>query len=46
MIEDLVSIIHIFSCRINGLRKYKKQIGGDVDVAGVQNRDKTDRRTD
>lgn len=24
--EDLVSIIHVFSCRIYGLRKYKKKI--------------------
>ena len=27
--EDLVSIIHIFSCRIYGLRKYKKKIEND-----------------
>jgi predicted site-specific integrase-resolvase len=26
MIQDLISIIHVFSCRIYGLRKYKKQI--------------------
>lgn len=25
MIDDLISIIHIFSCRIYGLRKYKKK---------------------
>jgi len=24
MVEDLMSIIHTFSCRLNGLRKYKK----------------------
>lgn len=24
LVEDLVSIIHVFSCRIYGLRKYKK----------------------
>ena len=29
MIQDLISIIHIFSCRIYGLRKYKKKIKGD-----------------
>jgi predicted site-specific integrase-resolvase len=34
--EDLISIIHVFSCRIYGLCKYKKQIGGDADVTGVQ----------
>ena len=26
LIEDLISIIHVFSCRIYGLRKYKKNI--------------------
>ena len=30
MIQDLISIIHVFSCRIYGLRKYKKQIKDDV----------------
>ena len=24
--EDIVSILHVFSCRLYGLRKYKKQI--------------------
>lgn len=32
IIQDLISIIHIFSCRIHGLRKYKKQIKEDKDV--------------
>ena len=26
LIDDLISIIHVFSCRIHGLRKYKKDI--------------------
>ena len=26
LIEDLISIIHVFSCRIYGLKKYKKDI--------------------
>jgi putative resolvase len=26
MINDLISIIHVFSCRIYGLRKYKEEI--------------------
>lgn len=26
MIQDLISIIHVFSCRIYGLRKYKNEI--------------------
>ena len=29
LIEDLISIIHVFSCRIYGLRKYKKDISLD-----------------
>ena len=35
-----VSILHVFSCRLYGLRKYKKQIEGDETIAqGVQNGD-------
>jgi len=30
MIEDLMAIIHTFSCRIYGLRKYKKMIKSEV----------------
>ena len=29
MVQDLISIIDIFSCHIHGLRKYKKQIKED-----------------
>jgi predicted site-specific integrase-resolvase len=32
MIQDLISIIHVFSCRIYGLRKYKKQIREDGEL--------------
>lgn len=32
LLEDLISIIHVFSCRIDGLRKYKKKIKGDDDL--------------
>lgn len=32
IIQDLIFIIHIFSCRIYGLRKYKKKIKEDKDV--------------
>ena len=32
MVQDLISIIDIFSCHIHGLRKYKKQIKEDKDV--------------
>ena len=40
LVQDLISIIHVFSCRIYGLRKYKKKIGGDSDVTGIQDGDK------
>lgn len=29
LVDDLISIIHVFSCRIYGLRKYKKDISLD-----------------
>lgn len=32
LVEDLISIIHIFSCRIYGLQKYKKKIREDDDI--------------
>jgi len=32
LVEDLVSIIHVFSCRIYGLRKYKKKIKEDEEL--------------
>jgi excisionase family DNA binding protein len=42
LINDLVSIIHVFSCRIYGLRKYKKHIEGDAEIAkSIQNRNKS-----
>lgn len=33
LVNDLISIIHVFSCRIYGLRKYKKQIQEDEEIA-------------
>ena len=37
LVQDIVSILHEFSCRLYGLHKYKKQIEGDETVAqGVQ----------
>ena len=33
LINDLASIIHVFSCRIYGLRKYKNKIKGDEEIA-------------
>ncbi|NET56006.1 MAG: hypothetical protein F6K47_07490, partial [Symploca sp. SIO2E6] len=32
MIEDILAIVHIFSCRLYGLRKYKKQMSSDVEL--------------
>ena len=29
LVQDIVSILHVFSCRLYGLRKYKKQIERD-----------------
>ena len=29
LVQDLISVIHVFSCRIYGLRKYKKKIKDD-----------------
>ena len=31
--EDIVSILHVFSCQLQGLRKYKKQIERDEEIA-------------
>jgi len=33
LVQDIVSILHIFSCRLYGLRKYKKQIKEDEEIA-------------
>ena len=43
LVQDIVSILNIFSCRLYGLRKYKKQIEGDEAIAkGVQNGDSSE----
>ena len=40
MVQDLINIIHVFSCKIYGLRKYKKKIEEDEEIAkGLQDRD-------
>ena len=42
LVQDIVSILHVFSCRLYGLRKYKKQIEGDENLAkGIQDGDST-----
>ncbi|SFG65242.1 IS607 family transposase [Sporolactobacillus nakayamae] len=43
LVQDLTSIIHVFSCRIYGLRKYKKKIKEDDELAeSVQDRTKAE----
>ena len=32
LVDDLISIIHIFSCRVYGLRKYKQKLAGDKEI--------------
>lgn len=32
LVQDIISILHIFSCRVYGLRKYKKKIREDEEV--------------
>ena len=33
LVQDIVSILHVFSCSLYGLRKYKKQIERDEEIA-------------
>ena len=33
LVQDIISILHVFSCRLYGFRKYKKQIEGDEELA-------------
>jgi putative resolvase len=35
MVEDILAIIQVFSCRLYGLRKYKKQIIEDTDLPSL-----------
>ena len=32
LVQDIISILHVFSCRLYGLRKYKKQIERDEEI--------------
>ena len=44
--QYIISILHVFSCRIYGLRKYKKKIEGDEEIAKIlQSRNKTNNKT-
>ena len=46
LVQDIISILHVFSCRIYGLRKYKKKIKEDIEVEkSIQNRDKVSTKT-
>lgn len=39
LVEDIISILHVFSCRLYGLRKYKKRIQEDDEIEkNIQNR--------
>lgn len=33
LVQDIISILHVFSCRLYGLRKYNKQIQEDEEIA-------------
>lgn len=37
LVNDLISIIHVFSCRLYGLRKYKKKLKDDHSLTGDRN---------
>lgn len=41
LVNDLISIIHVFSCRIYGLRKYKKQIKEDSELCSELTKQKS-----
>ncbi len=47
LVQDIISILHGFSCRIYGFRKYKKKIKEDQEIAkSVQNRNTPNGRTE
>lgn len=47
LVQDVISILHVFSCRLYGLRKYKKQIRGDEEIeAQLSNRNTTNTSTE
>ena len=47
LVRDIISILHEFSCRLYGLRKYKKQIEKDEEIAEeLQDRDQSYRRAE
>ena len=40
MVDDIASIVDIFSCRLPGLRKYKSKIANDKSLTDGENNDK------
>ena len=47
LVQDIISILHVFSCRLYGLRKYKNQIKEDEEIAKeLQNGNKPNAGTD
>ena len=40
MIDNMVSIVHVFSCRLPGLRKYQSKIANDKSLTGGESNDK------
>lgn len=46
LVQDIISILHVFSCKIYGMRKYKKKIEEDEEIAkSLQNGNKSNRAT-
>lgn len=46
LVQDIISILHVFSCKIYGMRKYKKKIEEDEEIAkSLQDRNKSIRTT-
>ena len=44
LVQDIISILHVFSCKIYGIRKYKKKIEEDEEIAkSIQNGNKSNR---
>lgn len=47
LVQDIISILHVFSCRLYGLRKYKNQIKEDGEIAEeLQNGNRANKRAD
>ena len=45
--QDIISILDVFSCKLYGIMKYKKQIKEDKEIAKeLQNRNRSNTRTD